>query len=884
KPTLDEAALKARIVAASKDKSAEEVAALQQRGRATLEQALAQYTALWEAWAEGEKPRRRSIDLYGELFTIKHQLEAEETASPTELVWGVGVTTWKLKWQDAPNGPAPVEFEYPLLTQQMELGLDEATMALLLRPRTTDTRYEGDAFAACLGRGAAEVERAAREQLARSQDHPVTPFDPGSYADVLRLAAGNLDSQGTYLPVQGGAEAIPPPGEHLVVTDAWALFVRPRSNNYLIEDLHRLKARLAEGCAIPDGPGALVTPPSDEPVPFSDIHFRGLSSGGNGVAGEVLELYFPLQYNQEQVTIIKQLEQAEGVTVQGPPGTGKTHTIANIICHYLATGRRVLVTSKGEPALEVLQDKIPEEVRPLTVALLTSDRESVRQFQAAIETIQAQVSQLNPDLTRQEIDHRRGQIERAHAELAAVDRQVDEIAMTQLSEVEVDGQPMRAQKLAELVVNGQAEHGWFDDPVSLAPEHAPPLSTEEAGRLREVRRRLGADLAYVQARVPAADDLLSPQDVAQLHEVLVRMREIDDQVGQGALLPLKATTPEVLDAARTLLAEIDTTRELHAEIDELGEPWAHELRLKCRLATFQAERGALEALFGEVAALTEARAAFLQRPVDLPAQGVDSPKVAEAIGRAAETGKPFGLLSFGGGDAKEVLAQVKVAGLAPAGADDWWHVKRFLDLHVRVTSFVTRWNQFAPALAAPRLDGGVGDLRRIEMVAAAARKAHRLATHHDAVLAKQAEAVFAEPPVKKLNGSADELAAVRGQLMSHLTKADLARAATQLATLKAKLAGTTGPVSLALTAFVDRILGDKVLPAERVAADFARLVQELRRIQALNADLGYVREAATRLEQAGAPKLAARVRSTPVPLAGEDAVFPVSWRQSWTWA
>ena len=100
------------------------------------------------------------------------------------------------------------------------------------------------------------------------------------------------------------------------------------------------------------------------------LESRGDSEGGKTPT----ELYFPLPYNEEQVTIVSRLERAAGVTVQGPPGTGKTHTIANIICHYLATGRRVLVTSKGEPALDVLQSKIPEEVRPLTVALLTSDR------------------------------------------------------------------------------------------------------------------------------------------------------------------------------------------------------------------------------------------------------------------------------------------------------------------------------------------------------------------------------------------------------------------------------------------------------------------------------------------------------------------------------
>jgi KaiC/GvpD/RAD55 family RecA-like ATPase len=156
--------------------------------------------------------------------------------------------------------------------------------------------------------------------------------------------------------------------------------------------------------------------------------------------------------------------------VQGPPGTGKTHTIANIICHYLALGKRVLVTSRGDPALSVLQEKIPDEVRALTVALLTSDREGVRQFQASIETIQHRVSQLNPEVTLREIERSQSAIDRAHSELLSIDKRIDEIALHQLSEVEVDGVPMRAQRLAELVLTGNELHGWFDDTITLCPE------------------------------------------------------------------------------------------------------------------------------------------------------------------------------------------------------------------------------------------------------------------------------------------------------------------------------------------------------------------------------------------------------------------------------
>ena len=188
---------------------------------------------------------------------------------------------------------ASFDFEYPLLTQAVEIALDEMTMALEVRPRATDTRVELDAFVSCQVPGAAEVERAAREHLARDRDRPVTPFDPASYTDVLKLAASNLDSHGTFRELTRN-EPVPPAGEHLVVTDAWVLLSRPRSNNYLFEDLKRLQEKLQSGCDIPAGPLALVTPSSDQPVEYEPVRFRGLSSRGMPDSGKAQEeLYFP---------------------------------------------------------------------------------------------------------------------------------------------------------------------------------------------------------------------------------------------------------------------------------------------------------------------------------------------------------------------------------------------------------------------------------------------------------------------------------------------------------------------------------------------------------------------------------------------------------------
>jgi very-short-patch-repair endonuclease len=878
-PALDDVAFRRWLNRVADGKPHDRRAELEKQGRATVGQALHEYAVLWNTWATEERPRRKTIALYGDLFSLRYQLAAEETARPQELVWGVGISTRKLEFEGR-----EFELEYPLLTQAAEIALDEMTMALEIRPRATDTRVELDAFVSCLVPGATEVERAARDLLARHKDRPVTPFDPASYTEVLKLAASNLDSFGTYRELVSDSVPVPPAGEHLVVTDAWVLLSRPRSNNYLFADLERLDEKLQSGCEIPAGPLALVTPSSDQPVEYEPVRFRGLSSRGIADGGKNQEeLYFPLPYNDEQVTIVQYLERAPGVTVQGPPGTGKTHTIANIVCHYLAKGRRVLVTSRGERALEVLRDKIPEEVRPLTVALLASDREGVRQFQTAIEAIQHQVSQLNPEITKREIVTTASAIDRAHGELIALDRRVDEIAAAQLADINVDGVLMRAQKLAQLVVAGAAQHSWFDDEVTLAPEHAPPLTEEEAGRLREARRRLGADLVYAHSRVPPVTELPTPAEVGALHELLARIREIEEEVAKGQVLPLTAATATVLEAARSLFGQVQETLAL-VETLEAADGWPVELRGKCRLPSFASERAALEALFSDLDTLIEARAAFLKRPVDFPEAGLYSVKTREAIARGAELGRPFGAVSIGAAEAKEHIKLIRISGLPPAHADDWAHVRRFVELHEKVLSFVTRWNHCAAELAIPKLDGGVSKLRHIEITANLARTAHRLATWHDVTLPKAAEGVFEKVPATELTGSAAQLGSILEQLRRHLTRAELAQALTVLAGMQEKLAGTSGPVSSQLRWFIESQLGNQELAAERVAAHYAEICVELRRIGALATEFATIQDLRKRLADAGAHKLAVRIVSVAVRSSGEDRVFPTTWRAAWNWA
>ena len=105
------------------------------------------------------------------------------------------------------------------------------------------------------------------------------------------------------------------------------------------------------------------------------------------------------------------------MTAQGPPGTGKSHTIANLICHFVAQGKRVLVTAEKEQALSVLTGQLPPAVRELSVSVLGGDQATRLQMEQAINVINTRVSDYDPAQTERDIT-------RLSQEIAAIDAAV----------------------------------------------------------------------------------------------------------------------------------------------------------------------------------------------------------------------------------------------------------------------------------------------------------------------------------------------------------------------------------------------------------------------------------------------------------------------------
>ncbi len=113
--------------------------------------------------------------------------------------------------------------------------------------------------------------------------------------------------------------------------------------------------------------------------------------------------YFPLPANDEQKEIIEKVLKNDIVVVQGPPGTGKTHSIANLICHFLANGQKILVTSQTDRALKVLKNKLPEKIKSLCVEILGRDQKSFKDLKKSFETINSEYQKWNLDTFKKNI-------------------------------------------------------------------------------------------------------------------------------------------------------------------------------------------------------------------------------------------------------------------------------------------------------------------------------------------------------------------------------------------------------------------------------------------------------------------------------------------------
>ncbi|UYZ58484.1 AAA domain-containing protein [Hymenobacter latericus] len=826
----------------------------------------------WQPWALEETRRRRTIGWYSRLYALKQQLDGGLADAPLELVWGVGVAAWQL-----PNA----EVRYPVLTRLAELTLNPHTMALEVRPREATTRLETDVYAAHEVPGVAGLEQGSRPLLAEAPY--LSPFEAATYEPVLRQATALLDAQGRYLPDEPAAAArsVPAATPQLQLTDTWVLFARPRSANAFLQDLEALRTRIeALTDELPPAVAALVREPAsyhtNQPLPA----FRGLSLVGDAGAAAPQELYFPLPFNDEQVRIVQLLEHAPGVVVQGPPGTGKTHTIANVICHYLALGKRVLVTSMRDPALGVLRDKLPASVRPLAISLLTSEREGLRQFEHAVQHIAEQVQRLDRDAARRHIGQLTEQLDGYHSRLAYIDRRMAEWGRQNLEAVVLDEERLQPHQAAREVVEAETLAEWLPDALTPAPLHRPQFDEAAVTSLRAARLALGADLDYRAACLPAVAALPEPRELLLTHQQLSRSLGLQEAVATGEL-PALAHVPDALTRVTAVLQQLSN---LAAQQLKLGQlPWAAAQTTRLAAGTASGLYSLLEALGAELQQALAARQQFLPRPVRVPAGLELEPELLAAVAAQARGERPFGLLGvFGKTAQKQRLSEIKVLTGPPASAADWAYVASYLDLLRRMHELAARWQALAPELGLPALTqqdplAATTEARQLYEVYEQVRDAQTA----EAALRQQIHQLLPAwalaHPTAAVPVALPEAAAV---LRQHQLRLQLETAWAVRQQYETALHNTSGRISEALRRFFEQELGNPAVADADLQTRWGALTQELRRVHDLQPLLNTVTAVTEQIAASGAPLWAARLQTEPA-LGAPDELLPNDWRQRW---
>lgn len=832
----------------------------------------------WSAWAEAEKPRRDTIKLYNALYMLRQQLEGVSDV-PVELVCGIGFASLFRGGQ---------RLRYPLLTMAMELSLDERSHCIEARPRMeADPGLELDPLDR-MGLHGLDQWRATSEKFLSGLDEvALSPFASESFEPVLRQAAALFDPDGLFVPDARPADArkIPSAEQNLQVSNAFAFFQRERRATQLMEDLRRFRASLSEGGEAPELPAAvaaLLIEPSDTIEEPEYPQFRGISTipGVTSSDGSGQDLFFPKPFNREQVEVVQRLEVRPGVVVQGPPGTGKTHTIANIISHYLALGKRVLVTSQKAPALRVLRDKLPEAVRPLAVSLLDSDRDGLKQFQESVDIIAEKLQRLRRHEMERQIDDLDHQIDNLHRSLARIDNEVDAIGRMAVSPINLGDETIEPVRAARMVVAELEASDWLLDQVDATPEFQPRFSNSDIAALRQARRQVGQDIGYLGVAVPKLTNLPTLDSLLAIHRDLSRAEELRRQINAGTLPDLRLSESDAAERLQTLAHELEQLDARGAKVLSAPYAWTADATRIVRSGEDQEFAAAVDRLQSEIDHLLTEGSHFLTRPIGLPTDALDDEKLLEAMERLCE-GKPaFGFVGgLFAGKINAALAQVTLLGEAPRSADEWLEVQRFIDGIKRSRKLAQAWNHLVSLSVGDSVDPeGLGVAKRIR-----AQQQH-LDAIRDLVIRQGQIDVLARETVVGWTGAVSDNPAVvvklRDVVETHRLKYRLEGAEAVRAKLIAYLSSTDGEVARELQGFIVRALGDPDVAAEAFQAEWQTLTGQLAHIASLFEAFQTIDTICTAISGSGAPLWANALRSQPID-GTEDSLTPGDWSKRW---
>lgn len=629
----------------------------------------------WVPWEERSRPVYEARRLYAALYDL--HLKAEAESATYEVVWGHVVVS-------ARDGASSVVA--PMLTARAIVEVDQDDATIRVMPEQ-GVELELDALEGTSLNG---MDGLVSLQ-ATLRETPPDIWDPEQLLSVRRQISAQLGIDAVLVDDKDPAT----PTANPQVNDGWVLFMhkRPmRQERFYDELAHKI---LYEGF-LPEGLASVVA--DRDRV---DDALRQLGREVSTDDGTADRLLMPLPANAEQVRIASQLARSRGVTVQGPPGTGKSHTIVNLVSHLVAQGKRVLVTAEKEQALSVLRDKIPEELRDLSLAVLESTPTAMEELRSAAQSMQDSLSSLDVPREEKRIAELGTTVDALRESIARTDAALVRALQSEQREYPLPTGPARAPQVAEWL----AERRELDVIKDRVPVDAKmPITPEELAELAQILRETSAEDAAASAlTLPEASKLPA---AATLQTQLKKLDELRSQVTS---LEDRGLRVETLDGMtlESIRQQARMFRDSAARMRALSGQWedryAQAIRHRDHAVTWVVQHNPATRERIRVALALASRLAG--HVVDAPeGDPVAHAKMLEDWGKRVAAGKKLSM--FAAKDLKEFSSQVQVDGYpvtTPAQLD---LVRTLVELRTKTRAAHVQMSQaYAPCqIPVPPLD------------------------------------------------------------------------------------------------------------------------------------------------------------------------------------
>lgn len=466
--------------------------------------AFASWKTKREEWVREALPALRALGIFSRLYELQGRVERE--GESVQLAMGQGILYWQR--QDG-------DIRHPVLLQRLQLTFDplipEFTIGEtgqppeLIRPLLFVTQESS-----------AHTISQADEELA-VQD--IDLLDITKIEGPLRRVAATLHAEGQFIGTAPAAMGEAPQ----IAFDA-VLYLHRRTQgfaaalDFVLEDLARPNLQLP--------PALLRISGVEAPPPESDVY----TSAGLRLWEEPAEVLFTKDANEEQFQIADRLNKYSNVLVQGPPGTGKTHTIANLIGHLLAQGKRILVTAHTSKALRVLREKVVDPLQTLCVSVLDNETESRKQLEASVDDMVARLTSENPVQLDREAEALDKERRRLLSEISSLHQALIGARQDEYREIIVGGAAISPADAARFVARTAEQNGWIPGPIDCGV--VAPLSDQESRELYGTKTRLTPeDEIELQRWRPLPGEVPGGEEFARECSRWKELQDADRQTG-----------------------------------------------------------------------------------------------------------------------------------------------------------------------------------------------------------------------------------------------------------------------------------------------------------------------------------------------------------------